>query len=168
MSWESHYRRRDAIDAVLRHAEGHPHEGLAFAVIPQAREEFADEQELLLALHYKWTQILTGHLNVAFEDDSTEPVDAIGQAWRTAAARNPVLRGLLDAHLTTAQDPRLRAARGQEQRMLAVSAGLAEPHEPDDELTKVGAAYAALLRRTPERAGCHRPFAGLRKLVTSN
>ncbi|WP_158840505.1 hypothetical protein [Saccharothrix deserti] len=135
MSWTDFYRRRDALDAVLRAAAGDPAAPLTFD-----REIFATEDELLLALHYRWMQQLTGRLGTALEDSDDDRVEIVTRTWRELAAEQPVLRAVLDAHLTSTD------AIEREQRMLALTAGLAELSEPSADVSRVGAAFANLIR----------------------
>ncbi|MFC5287622.1 hypothetical protein ACFPM7_11230 [Actinokineospora guangxiensis] len=164
MSWSDYYRRRDALDAVLDQAARDPEGPLPFG--EQAAAEFADRRELLLALHYRWSVRLTGRVGMAQADAERDPsadrVDAVARAWRATAAEHPVLRRVLDAH------PVGPAVAG-EQRMLALAAGLAEIDEPAAEITRVGAAYLALIRTAPcpVRQRTTRVEQFLRRLVAS-
>lgn len=145
MSWTDFYRRRDALDAVLRDAAGDPSAPLRFD-----RELFATEDDLLLALHYRWMRQLTGRLGVALEDGSADRVDTVTRTWRALAAEQPVLRAVLDAHLTSAKgSTEVAQAAEREQRVLALTAGLAELSEPADEIARVGAAFERLIRTAP-------------------
>lgn len=137
MGWNDFYRRRDAVDAVLRAAATDP-------AAPLARDEdlFATDEDLLLALHYRWMRQLTGRLGVALED-ADDRVAAVTRTWRALAAEQPVLRAVLDAHPTPAE------AVERERRMLALTAGLAELSEPATEVARVGAAFEALIRTAP-------------------
>ena len=170
MGWNDFYRRRDALDAVLEHAQRTPDSALPYAEVPGVAEVFGEPAQLLLALHHKWGLAVTGRVEVALSDaernPAIDPVDAVASAWRAAAAENPVLRRLLDAG---AGEPAMRAALDGEQRMLALCAGLAEPHETNDEITRVGAAYLALVRSAPHRPARRRnPVERLiRRLVAS-
>ncbi|CAM00950.1 hypothetical protein A8924_2035 [Saccharopolyspora erythraea NRRL 2338] len=169
MSWHDFYRRQSAIQAVLDHATAHPSDELALEAVPQASEVFATTGELLRALHYKWTQLLTGRIGIALADADADPrvdrVQAVTTAWRRTAAGNPDLRAVLDRH---AGAPALRPALEREQRMLALASGLAEHSEPDEEISRVGAAFLSLMRGTPkhtERSTC---ALRLRKLIPSS
>ncbi|WP_433269992.1 hypothetical protein ACQPZF_08535 [Actinosynnema sp. CS-041913] len=138
MSWTDFYRRRDALDAVLRAAAGEPAAALAYD-----RDVFADEDELLLALHYRWMQQLTGRLGAALQDDDADRVEIVTRTWRALAAEQPVLRAVLDEHLTSTE------AVEREERLLALTAGLAELSEPSADIARVGAAFATLIRTGP-------------------
>jgi hypothetical protein len=143
MSWSDFYRRRDIIETVLRAARNAPDGPLPFDDVPGARDTFGSEENLLLALNHKWTQVLSGHLRAATVGD-TDHVEAVTRAWRKAVDGHAVLRAVLDAHAEA--HPTLRALREAEQRMLVTTAGLADADEPEAETTATGAAFEALLR----------------------
>lgn len=154
MSWNDYYRRRDVIDAVLRHARRDPDGPLPFADNADAAELFGTRENLLLAMHYRWQQALNGRLRTEIggpEDTADVPgdgaddqVEAVSRAWRRAAADNPTLRAVLDAHVE--EYPSLRRAHEAELRTLAVTSGLAEPGEPEDEVTQVGYTLLTLMQ----------------------
>jgi hypothetical protein len=149
MSWADFYRRRDALDAVLHAAAGNPAAPLTFD-----RELFATEEDLLLALHYRWMQQLTGRLGAALEDSDDDRVGTVTRTWRELAAEQPVLRAVLDTHLTSPE------AVEREQRLLALTAGLAELSEPNPDIARIGAAFTTLIRTTPTTVpGRHRRLA---------
>ncbi|MEU6642221.1 hypothetical protein ABZ863_06685 [Saccharomonospora sp. NPDC046836] len=159
MSWNDFYRRRDIIEDVLRRARQEPDTPLPFADVDGAAETFGSEEHLLLALQYKWTQVLSGRLRaeVAGPEDADgvpgrgerDHVDAVSRAWRTAAYDNATLRSVLDANIERC--PALREAYEAELRMLAVTAALAEPHEPREDVTRIGSAFVSLLRARTAR-----------------
>jgi hypothetical protein len=165
MSWHDYYERRDALDSVLVRAERDPAGPLPHSPM------FDGPADLLLALHYRWTLKLTGNLGrvlaEAERDQSVDLVDAVSEAWRKTIADNKTLHAVLDAHAERydALLPQLQA----EQRTLALAAGLAEPHEPAQEITRVGAAFMALLRTAAEKPSRRRsPVEQLiRRLVAS-
>jgi hypothetical protein len=144
MSWNDFYRRRDVLDAVLEQAAHDPAAPLTFDTTV-----FPTERELLLALHYRWMQQLTGRLGVALgaaqDDPAFDQVDAVVRTWRDLAAEQPTLRAVLDAHLD------VDAANEREQRLLALTSGLAELSEPSEEIAAVGAAFLALARSVPAK-----------------
>ena len=125
MTWTQFHQRQEAIRAVLDHARANPAAEIDLAAVPAAAEVFTSRDELLRALHYKWTQLLTGRIGVALAETENSPhedrVQAVTTAWRRTAADNPVLRAVLDHHDT---DPDLRECREREHRMLALAAGL--------------------------------------------
>jgi predicted RNA-binding Zn ribbon-like protein len=176
MSWKDFYRRRDVIDTVLRLASRDPEGELPFDEVTGATELFGTKQDLLLALHHKWTRLLSGYLRAesacpddanALLDQETDQIDAVSRAWRKATREHPTLRAVLDAHID--ESAALLAMHRAEQRMLAVTAGLAEPGEPIAELTKIGVAFGALLRSGPARPARRRSPVGhlLRMLAPS-
>ncbi|HWM03007.1 MAG TPA: hypothetical protein VNP92_11810 [Actinophytocola sp.] len=135
MGWEDFYRRRDALDAVLDRGE------------LTAPPPFTDTDEVLLALHHRWSLRLAGRVELAelaaADDPALDLVDAVRAAWRETAAAEEALRNLLDTH---ADRPALRAVVKAEQRMLAAAAGLAAPADSPAERAAVGAALVALTR----------------------
>ncbi|WP_199430227.1 hypothetical protein [Qaidamihabitans albus] len=159
MSWNDYYQRRDIIEAVLRQARRAPGAPLPFAEVEGAERAFGTEENLLRALHYKWTQVLGGYLRaeVAGPEDAddvpgggeSDHVDAVARAWHGAVRDHPTLHAVLEAHLP--HHPALRPMHDAELRMLAVTAGLAEPNEPRDEVTRIGEAFEALLRNQTAR-----------------
>ena len=148
MSWTDFYRRRDALDAVLEHARRNPEGGLP------TNDVFPSQANLLLALHHRWTMKLTGRLGVALTEAGRDPdvdlVDAVLAGWRATAAEHPTLRRVLDQG-TAEHAEAMRPAIEGEQRLLALAAGLAEPHERPEEIARVGAALLALLHNASER-----------------
>ncbi|HEY0448536.1 hypothetical protein [Actinophytocola sp.] len=153
MGWNDFYRRRDALDSVLEQDE---------LVVPDL---FDGPDELLLALHHRWSLRLASRVELATLDADADPVDAVGAAWRETAAADPALRRVLDTH---ADRPALRGVIMAEQRMLATAAGLADPADGPDEQAAVGAAFLALVRNGPRQASGRNPVERLlRRLVPS-
>ncbi|EID53189.1 hypothetical protein [Saccharomonospora xinjiangensis] len=160
MSWSDFRRRRDIMDSAVAEAvrAGSTTDGrIPFDRIDGARDLFGTEEQLLLALHQRWHQILTGHLRAegAGPEDVTaapgrentedsDQVDAVSRAWRRAVSLNRDLHAVVNANVERV--PALRLAQDAELRLLAVTSGLAAPHEPEDEVIAVGATLVALLR----------------------
>jgi hypothetical protein len=169
MSWTEFYQRRDTIDLVLTQARRDPGAGLPFAELPEVRSQFGSREELALALQYKWSQLLLGRLGVALLDADVDSLEAVTSAWRRAAADAPVLRELLDGYATDAGSE-FRAALAAEQRMIAYASGLAEFGEPAADVARIGSAFLALIRDTPNHEHRRRnPIESLiRKVVTSS
>ncbi|MGI6877142.1 hypothetical protein [Amycolatopsis sp. 3B14] len=161
MSWNDFYRRRDILDAVLTAAARDPQGPLPFDEIPGAEKAFGTRENLMLALHYRWTQLLSGHLRAQVESDN-DHVDAVKRAWTAAVRRNRALYEVVAAHRD--EYPALKAAHRAEQAMLAIAAALAEPDEPVDEVAKVGAAFEALLSEGPGLRPA-RPFDRLLRML---
>lgn len=147
MSWGDYYQRRDAIDRVLAHVG---HDAHLPDVVP---DMFDGREELALALQYRWSQALNGRIAVALVDTEHQPdsdhLESVASAWRATARLHPELRALLDDYAPEA-GATFREAQRAEQRMLALAAGLADAHEPRDEITRIGAAFLALIRETRE------------------
>lgn len=183
MSWADYYRRRDAIDVVLARAGRHE------SYDDIALEVFGGSDELMLALRYKWSQQLHGRVAVALAEAEQAPdidhVAAVATAWRTTARRHPTLRRLLDEYGSAAPASAAPASAGPalagpasaladaaraEQRTLALAAGLADATEPPEEVARIGAAFQALIRTTPDRpSGSSNPVEQLfRRLVASS
>lgn len=164
MGWNDFYRRRDTMDAVLTQARRSP-ATLPFGEIPGAAELFGTEENLLLALQHRWTQLLSGYLRAELADPDEAPgndqVDAVARAWRKAVTEHATLHRLLETHLDA--HPLLQASHDAERKMLVVTAGLADPGEPPVELTRVGSAFSALLRSGPARP--HRRHGHVRHLL---
>jgi hypothetical protein len=175
MSWNDFYRRRDVIDAVLRHARRNPGGEVPFGEVAGAEELFGTKQNLLLALHHNWSRLLGGYLRAesASPDDAhtteseDDRIDAVSRAWQQAAREHATLRAVLDANLDAS--PELLAMHRADQRMLAITAGLARTNEPGDDVEKVGVAFDALLRSGPARPARRRSPVGhlLRMLAPS-
>ncbi|MCT2584135.1 hypothetical protein [Actinophytocola gossypii] len=156
MGWHEYYERKAALDTVV--ADG--------LTVPAG---FDGEDEVLLALHHRWSMRLAGRVDLAVHDierdPDIDPVDAVGAAWRATAESEPDLRRLLDEH---AEHPALRAVTLAEQAMLARAAGLTEQADGAAEQAAVGAAFLALVRSRPGRAERRNPVERLlRRLVPS-
>lgn len=161
MSWNDYYRRRDIIDDVLRRARRDPSAPLPISDTPGAAEEFGTEENLLLALHHRWQQALGGRLRAEVggpEDSADLPggrdadhVESVSRAWRTTLSEHATLHAVLEAHLD--DHPALRRAHDAQLRMLAITAGLAEPGEPSDEVTRIGNTLVGLMRARASGVG---------------
>jgi hypothetical protein len=151
MGWPDYYARRDILDTAIE--TGELRTGTAFA----------DERELLLALRHRWSQRLTARVELA-ELEHTDPVDAVGAAWRRTAEENPRLRALLDEH---ADHPALRPLVDAEHRRLARAAGLTEAGDSPDEEASIGAAFVALQQSAPAQPRRNPVERLLRRLVAS-
>ena len=152
MGWQDFYRRRDALDAAVEQGE------------LRTSDAFADEGELLLALHHRWAQRLSARVELT-QLSTGDLVDAVGEAWRRTAADNAELRTLLDRH---ADNPVLRPLIQAEHRMLARTAGLTEAGDSPAEEESIGAAFVALQRTGADERARRNPVERLlRRLVPS-
>ncbi|KDN20818.1 hypothetical protein [Amycolatopsis rifamycinica] len=169
MSWTDFYRRQEILEATVRLAARNPGEPLPLEEVPGAEEYFGTEENVLTALQYQWTRTLSGRLRseVADPDDADglgDHVDAVTRAWRAAVDEHADLRAVLDGAYE--RHASLRRMHEGELRMLAVTAGLADPREPAGEIVKVGRAFEALLRANRDESARRRPvFGHLRRLL---
>jgi hypothetical protein len=169
MSWTDFYRRQEILEAIVRLAGRNPAAPLALDEVPGAEEHFGTEENVLLALQYQWTRTLSGRLRaeVTDPDDADgfgDHVDAVTRAWRACVEEHETLRAVLDGGYE--RHASLRRMHEGELRMLAVTAGLADPREPGEEIVKVGHALEALLRTSRDEPARRRPVMGhLRRLL---
>jgi hypothetical protein len=169
MSWTDFYRRQEILEATVRLAARNPGSPLPLEEVPGAEDHFGTEENVLAALQYQWTRALAGRLRaeVVDPDDADglgDHVDAVTRAWRATAGEHEALRAVLDGGLE--RHASLRRTHEGELRMLAVTAGLADPREPAEEIVKVGHALEALLRTSHEEPARRRPVLGhLRRLL---
>ena len=131
MGWDEHKRRRAALKLVLERAERHPNGGLPYDGLPEVRKAFADRSDLVLALQYQWSQALWSRIEL-LSLDIRRPSDATElarQAWTHCASANPVLRRLLDAHLSECGRS-ADAVREREQDLIVAGGAIAvkRPH----------------------------------------
>ena len=169
MSWTDFYRRQEILEATVRLAARNPGAPLPLDEVPGAEEHFGTEENVLTALQYKWTQVLSGRLRaeVTDPDDADgfgDHVDAVTRAWRATVEEHEALRAVLDGAFE--RNATLRRMHEGELRMLAVTAGLADAREPGEEIVKVGHALEALLRTSRDEPARRRPVMGhLRRLL---
>lgn len=164
MTWNDHYRRRDALEAAVEHARTHPSDRPGPDTVPAARGVFEDADDLLCALQHRWTQLLTGRLDLAAgesgEDGHFDRLTAVRVAWQRTAEANPGLRALLDDHVEPAQQassPRLREAVARELRMLARAGGLVEPFDDGDDIARIGSTVRRLIQLPRTATGARTP-----------
>lgn len=158
MGWHDFYRRRDALDRAVARGE------------LDTGDVFANEQDLLLALHHRWALRLAARVELATleadRDPAADRVDAVGAAWRRTAEENADLRRLLDDH---AHDPALRQVTMAEHRLLAHAAGLTEAGDSAEEAASIGSAFLVLQRSAPARQAPRNPVERLfRRLVPAS
>ncbi len=109
------------------------------------RDVFGGDDELALALQCKWSQQVHGRVAAALAGaERAEEVDQVA----AVAHRYPTLRRILDKHLRAGEA--FGEAVRAEQRMLVLAAGLADAGEPP-EAARIGVAFLALIRTTPDR-----------------
>lgn len=97
MSWTDFHRRNDALNLVLRHARRTAQTTLPWH-LPEVFAVFRSPQELVTALHYKWSLLVTAHMDYDMFEENRTPVQAARHAEQLAAQEEPMLRELLEAH----------------------------------------------------------------------
>lgn len=134
-AWETYHRRaaalRDVVTRVERDGE-----------LVWDPDVFADEADVLVALHDLWTRRLETRIDLALELHDI-PGDSVAEAWREVAAELAGVRRVLDAH---AHDPALAAHELHEHRLVAVAVGLATLSDPVAHSARLGRAYVAKVR----------------------
>lgn len=170
MSWNDFYRRRGLLEAVLNAAEQERPDGLAFTDVPGTADEFGTETDVLRALHQRWSQLLSGYLRAELSRarDGEHP-DAVARGWHAAVATHPTLRAVLDQRLETDDAaPELHAMHEADLRTLAIVAGMAQPGEPAEETTRIGATFLSLTveAHQPVPRPRRNPVEHLRRLLT--
>jgi hypothetical protein len=97
MSWTDFHRRNFAITAVLEHARRTAQTALPVD-LPEVRAVFGSPQELVSALHYKWSLLVTGYMDYDMFEEDKDPEYARRHAEQRAAAQEPMLRELIEAN----------------------------------------------------------------------
>lgn len=175
MGWNDYYARRAVMDAALEAARRDPAAPLPFAHIDRAADLFGTPEQLLLALYHRWTQRMTGLLRAGAagpEDAATVPdqaaadyPDRVAAAWRETRAENQTLRAVLDANIERYPGVLLPALEN-EQRILALTAGLADLSDTPREAIETGAGFLALIRHGDDpRARQHSPMGQLLRFL---
>jgi hypothetical protein len=96
MGWDNLHRRSDVLRRVVDEADRR-RDGVLPVDVPGVRETFADEVDLVAALHLRWHTRLSGRIEQALCDDPADPEAAVVHGWRRAEAELPGVRAVLDA-----------------------------------------------------------------------
>lgn len=143
MTWADHHRRSGALNKLVERLE---RDGAAAGGrLPAGPwdEVFADEADVLDAVHALWSRRLAARVELALEVGEDLPDESVATAWHELAAELPAVRRVLDARA-----PELVAHEQHEHRLLAIAAGLALPDTPLDRAAAAGAQLVARLRRS--------------------
>lgn len=156
MTWQQFRRRQRAIQSALQYCREHPTATPTPHAISDAQGIFADSDELLAALQYRWTQALIGRIELACTEVADQPgadrVDTVVAAWNRTATDNPTLRAVLDGNAESA-GPRFAAALRREGRVLALASGLAQAGDTQEAIERLGVALRALFALPSHSAG---------------
>ena len=141
IGWAAYHRRATALNDVIadldRTGSTEPTWTAELAAV------FVDRDDLLVAMHDRWTRRLEGRIDTAAELDLEPAAVAVAGAWRQVAAELPAVRRVLDAH---AQHPAVRKHELYEHRMVAIAAELAAMVDPVEWAAARGARFVADLR----------------------
>jgi hypothetical protein len=142
--WAAYHRRAAALNDVIAHLDR------TEATTPDWSGDlagvFADREDLLVALHDRWTRRLEGRIDMAAELDLEPAPVAVAKAWRQVATELPGVRRVLDAQ---AQHPALRKHELHEHRLVAIAAELAAMVDPVEWAAAQGSRFVTELRRVP-------------------
>jgi len=143
-SWAAYHRRAAALTTVIEELDR------TGATSPSwtagLAEVFTGPDDLLVALHDRWTRRLQARIDNAAELASDDVAESVADAWRELAAELPGVRRVLDAH---ADHPALRRHELHEHRMVAVAAELAAFSDPVSWAAARGAKFVTELRVVP-------------------
>jgi len=132
MGWDNLHRRSDVLRRVIDEADRR-RDGRLPVDVPGVRETFADELDLVSALHLRWHTRLSGRIEEALCADPADPETAVSEGWRRAAAELPGVRAILDACTAAPAGEEmarvLSRAREKEWVLLAAMAGRAGASE---------------------------------------
>ena len=142
--WEAYHRRAQALAVVI--ADLDRTGATAVAWTPELAEVFTDRDDLLVALHDRWTRRLQGRIDMAAELSLDSNAEVVAEAWLQVAAELPGVRRVLDAN---ADHPALRRYELHEHRMVAVAAELAAMVDPVEWAAARGARFVSELRAVP-------------------
>ncbi len=121
-------RRRSIVREVLEQARATGDMVAPWTRVPEVREHFADEGDLLVELHREWVRLLVGRLHSGEIVAQRTPAN-VRDVYDAVAAENPTLRRVLDVHVA---NPVLWESTALEHAMLARIAGLTpEGTEPE-------------------------------------
>jgi len=123
--WAAFHRRATALDVLIADLDRTGASDLTWT--DELAAVFTGRDDLLVALHDKWTRRLQGRIDTAAELDLEPAAVAVADAWRQVAAELPAVRRVLDTH---AQHPALRRHEQHEHRLIAVAAELAAMVDP--------------------------------------
>lgn len=95
MGWESYRRRKQALDAVIEHAR-RSREYVLPPIEGALAEEFGSAEELRDALSYRWSLLLTAHIELILDEGVADVAD---RARASCVAANPALWALVEPNL---------------------------------------------------------------------
>lgn len=148
MTWTHHHKRGEILRTVIAVADQR-RDGLLPTDVDGVDQTFADDLDLLGALHLRWHTRLAGHIERALMEQPLDLEGAVVAAWRRTARDMPGVRAILDHYGAAPTDDRMAAtlakAFRKEHLMLAVMAGRGA--YADEQAVPIGAALEERARR---------------------
>jgi len=142
--WAAYHRRAQALALVIAELD---RTGASEPLwTDELADAFTDRDDLLVALHDKWTRRLEGRIDMAAGLSLESNADVVAGAWLQVAAELPGVRRVLDVH---ADHPALRRHELHEHRMVAIAAELAAMVDPVEWAAARGARFVSELRAVP-------------------
>lgn len=142
MSWTSFRRRGEVLREVIAAADMR-RDGKLPLDVQGVDHAFADELDLLGALHLRWYTRLSGRIERELLSQPDDRDGAVIDAWHKTADELPGVRTVLDRHRYAPKSQRmakmLETAVGKEHLMLAVISGRASAFEHEASAKTVGA-----------------------------
>jgi hypothetical protein len=140
-TWDTYHRRSAALQDVVATIEANPGNDLPWPDI--AAETFSGPDDLLVALHDKWTRRLEGRIELFLETDDSDLETSVANAWHAVATELPGVRALLDRYV---DHPALRHHEIAEHRLVAIAAGRATTVDPMRASAWAGSQFVRQLR----------------------
>jgi hypothetical protein len=159
MTWDAYHHRGEVLRTVIDEAN-HRLDGTLPMELPDVRDAFADELNLLAALQLRWHTRLSGRIERALLEEPSALEAAVIEAWRGTADELPGVREILDAHRANPSTPEIRAALEKAHRkdLVLLAAMAAKASTTDPPAVRVGQRIEDEARTTydPTAAPRHR------------
>lgn len=133
MTWAVYHRRADVLRNVVDEANSRC-DGTLPVDVPGVAEAFADDVDLVGALHLRWHTRLAGAVDTALLENPTELDAAVLEGWRRTARDMPGVRAVLDRCAQSPTSETMRQALSKASRndwsLMAAMAGRASASDP--------------------------------------
>lgn len=157
MTWDAYHHRGDVLRTVIDEAN-HRLDGALPMELPDVRDTFDTEFDLVAALQLRWHTRLAGRIERALSEEPSDLEAAVIEAWRGTADELAGVREILDAQRADPSTPEIGEALEKAHRKdlvllaaMAAQAGVAEPAA-----VRVGQRIEDLARNTYDPQGMPR------------